>query len=142
MTGAANAETYPGCCRILLEVVFYWGGCRELWNFFRQIGVFDLENPQKKTMELTDEDWASEAWRQKSSPVHQQTQTISLIFDKNFRHSNPTTHPRFEQFQESDAAVASDCDPMGSVAPRSTRQPTIRTGPAIVISTKSDFKWE
>lgn len=85
--------------------IFYWGGCRELWNFFRQIGVFDLENPQKKTMELTDEDWASEAWRQKSYPVHQQTQTISLIFDKDFRHSNPTVHSRFEQFQKAFAPL-------------------------------------
>ena len=91
-------------------------------------------------MELTDDDWASDAWRQKFYPVHQQTQKIFLIFDKYFRHSNPTTHPRFEQFQESGAAVASDCDPMGSVAPRSTRQPTIRTGLAIVVSIKSDFE--
>ena len=56
-------------------------------------------------MELTDEDWASEVWRQKSYPVHQQTQTISLIFDKDFRHSNPTIHPRFEQFHEAFAPL-------------------------------------
>ena len=122
MTGAANAETYPGCCRILLEVVFYWGGCRELWNFFRQIGVFDLEEPQKKTMELTDEDWASEAWRQKSYPVHQQTQTISLIFDKYFRHSNPTTHLDLSNFRRAFAAVMQatadydgECSPVAQV---------------------------
>ena len=139
MTGAANAGTYPGYCRTLLE--FFIGEVVVNFEiFFRQIGEFDLEEPQKKTMELTDEDWASEAWRQKSYPVHQQTQTISLIFDKDFRHSNPTVHSRFEQFQESGAAMASDGIPMESVAPRGARQLTIRIGPAIVISTKSDFK--
>ena len=51
-------------------------------GFFRQIGEFDLEAPRQKILELTEEDWNSEAWRQKTYPVHQQTQTISLIFDK------------------------------------------------------------
>ena len=104
MTGAANAGTYLGYCRTLLE--FFVGEVVVNFGFFfRQIGVFDLEKPQKKTMELTDEDWASEAWRQKSYPVHQQTQTISLIFDKDFRHSNPTVHSRFEQFQKAFAPL-------------------------------------
>ena len=70
-------------------------------GFFRQIGEFDLEAPRKKILELTEEDWNSEAWRQKTYPVHQQTQTISLIFDKDFRHQDPTVHPRFEQFKDS-----------------------------------------
>ena len=70
-------------------------------GFFRQIGKFDLEAPRKKILELTEEDWNSEAWRQKTYPVHQQTQTISLIFDKDFRHQNPTVHNRFEQFKDS-----------------------------------------
>ena len=69
-------------------------------GFFRQIGEFDLEEPRKKILELTEDDWNSEAWRQKSYPVHQQTQTLSLIFDKDFRHDNPTVHPRFEHFKE------------------------------------------
>jgi hypothetical protein len=67
MTGAANAGTYLCYCRTLLE--FFIGEVVVNFGFFfRQIGVFDLEKPQKKTMELTDEDWASEAWRQKSYP--------------------------------------------------------------------------
>ena len=70
-------------------------------GFFRQIGEFDLEAARKKILELTEEDWNSEAWRQKTYPVHQQTQTISLIFDKDFRHQNPTVHNRFEQFKDS-----------------------------------------
>ena len=37
----------------------------------------------------------------KTYPVHQQPQTISLIFDKDFRHQDPTVHPRFEQFKDS-----------------------------------------
>jgi len=69
-------------------------------GFFRQIGDFDLEEPRKQIMELTEDDWNSEAWRQKTYPVHQQTQTISLIFDKDFRHSNPTVLPRYAQFEE------------------------------------------
>ena len=69
-------------------------------GFFRQIGDFDLEAPRKQIMELTEDDWNSEAWRQKTYPVHQQTQTISLIFDKDFRHSNPTVLPRYAQFEE------------------------------------------
>lgn len=69
-------------------------------GFFRQIGEFDLEALRKKILELTEEDWNSEAWRQKTYPVHQQTQTISLIFDKDFRHQNPTVHTRFEQFKD------------------------------------------
>lgn len=34
-------------------------------GFFRQIGEFDLEALRKKILELTEEDWNSEAWRQK-----------------------------------------------------------------------------
>ena len=52
MTGAANAGTYPSCCRILLEF-FVWEVVVNFENFFRKIGEFDLEEPQKKIMELT-----------------------------------------------------------------------------------------
>ena len=37
----------------------------------------------------------------KTYPVHQHSQTISLIFDKDFRHQNPTVYTRFEQFKDS-----------------------------------------
>jgi hypothetical protein len=47
MTGAANAGTYPGCRRILLEF-FVWEVVVNFEIFFRKIGAFDLEEPQKK----------------------------------------------------------------------------------------------
>ena len=100
--------------RAFLCVVFLRGCCDELRRFFQQIGEFDLEEPRKKILALTEEDWNSEAWRQGAYPVHQQTQTISFIFDKDFRHSNPTAHPRFEQFKEAFApfmqSIADHCN--------------------------------
>ena len=47
-------------------VVVYSEEWRMNFNgFFRQIGEFDLEAPRKKILELTEEDWNSEAWRKK-----------------------------------------------------------------------------
>ena len=48
---------------------------------------------------LTSQDWLQDAWRQQEYAVHRATQTIALIFDKDFRHTDPTVHPAFYKLE-------------------------------------------
>ena len=58
-------------------------------GIFRQIGTHDITQLKKQILLLSDEDWDEESWRQKQYDVHKFTHTISLIFDRDFRHVNP-----------------------------------------------------
>ncbi len=67
---------------------------------FNKLGDIDLRELQEIASSLTEDDWDSDNWRQKQFRAHKYTQTISLIFDKDFRHSMPTKHPMFEKFEK------------------------------------------
>ena len=67
---------------------------------YRQLGSHDISELKDKILALTDEEWDKESWRQKHYDVHKYTHTISLIFDRDFRHKNPTTLPLYESFRE------------------------------------------
>ena len=67
---------------------------------FRKIGSHDISGLKEKILRLTDEEWDEESWRQKQYDVHKFTHTISLIFDRDFRHTKPTIHSRYELFRK------------------------------------------
>ena len=67
---------------------------------FRQIGTHDVSTLRDKILAFTDEEWDEVDWRQKHYDVHKYTHTISLIFDRDYRHKNPTVWPRYELFKE------------------------------------------
>jgi hypothetical protein len=72
---------------------------------FRKISNHDISQLKEQILRLTDDEWDEESWRQKHYDVHKHTHTISLIFDRDFRHKNPTVLPRYEQFQDNLAPI-------------------------------------
>jgi hypothetical protein len=67
-------------------------------NFFH-IGNLDVAGLKKLVLDLTEEQWNSFSLRQKRYEVHQQTQTIGLVYDPDFRHSHPTKLPMLQAFE-------------------------------------------
>ena len=86
--------------KIHLALQRYHGIIMNFKGNFRQIGTHDISILKEKILSLTDEEWDEESWRQKIYDVHKYTHTISLIFDRDFRHINPTIHPRYELYRE------------------------------------------
>jgi len=68
---------------------------------FRRLDQVDVSEFKAKVLALCDADWDAQAWRQKRFDTHSDTQTIELIFDKDFRHDDPTVHEKF---------IELDCD--------------------------------
>lgn len=67
-------------------------------NFERdaqKLGAFDISDLRTIVRTFTDEDWRADASRQAAFNAHIATQTIKLIADTDFRHTNPTYHPPF-----------------------------------------------
>jgi hypothetical protein len=42
--------------------------------------------------------WRADPFRQKNFSIHSDTETIYLIYDRDFRHESPTKLPKFEEF--------------------------------------------
>jgi hypothetical protein len=66
---------------------------------FNRLGFVDTKIIKELVLSLTEDEWGSSDWRQKEYEAHKHTQTISLIFDKDFRHQNPTKHPMYKRFK-------------------------------------------
>lgn len=67
---------------------------------FRMLDTHDISILKQIVSSFTDKDWDEENWRQEHYDVHKNTHTISLIFDRDFRHKNPTVHARYGLFKE------------------------------------------
>jgi hypothetical protein len=65
---------------------------------FRRIGSANIEHVKASAAALTDEDWTQESVRQQRYEVHKDTQSIPLVHDYDFRHTEPTRHPALETF--------------------------------------------
>jgi hypothetical protein len=68
---------------------------------FNFLGQIDISAIKKLVLSLTEENWNEVSWRQERYSVHQFTQTISLMFDQDFRHENPTKHKFYQLFEKS-----------------------------------------
>ena len=53
----------------------------------------------KHKLHEIENDWDEFNWRQETFEVHQQTKTVPLIFDKDFRINNPTYHINYNVFE-------------------------------------------
>ncbi|MCI0517868.1 MAG: TonB-dependent receptor [Woeseiaceae bacterium] len=65
---------------------------------FTRIAILDVTELKQKVLDVPDSQWRSEAFRQQRYEVHRDTQTISLVFDPDFRHTHPTKLPALQQF--------------------------------------------
>lgn len=77
----------------------YWIGIGV--NFsgnFKLIGQCDIEPVKALIHALNPEHWAAEQYRQKRYNVHKDTESISLVYDIDFRHVKPTQHPALNYF--------------------------------------------
>lgn len=65
---------------------------------FNYITKTDIGYVKEVVENFTEEDWNEFDFRQKTFEVHKETKTIPLIFDTDFRSSNPTYLPRANLF--------------------------------------------
>jgi len=66
---------------------------------FRRIGGANVEPIKALIAEFESERWENEAIRQQRYEAHRDTQSILLVHDSDFRHSNPTRHPALQIFE-------------------------------------------
>ena len=67
---------------------------------FRKLGCIQLDGIKSKVEALTEAEWGADSWRQEKYKIHRWTQTISLAFDLDFRHENPTIYEKYYEFEE------------------------------------------
>ncbi len=67
---------------------------------FLKIGRVDVSALKAKVTEISDETWAEHGARQKRFDVHKDTQTIHLLFDDDFRHTNPTVWSTYNDIEK------------------------------------------
>ena len=67
---------------------------------FSFIGHIETHELKKLVLSLTDDQWDDFSIRQNIYEVHQNTKTIGLVYDLDFRHSHPTRLPTLAMFEE------------------------------------------
>ena len=67
---------------------------------FIKIGSIGVSSLRDVVKNITDDEWASSEWRQQKFDTHKDTQMIQLVFDADFRHSNPTYLPIYYQYKD------------------------------------------
>jgi len=65
---------------------------------FLRLGDMDISPIKGLVEQLTDLHWAGEATRQERYEAHKDTQAIGLVYDEDFRHTNPTVQPAYNLF--------------------------------------------
>ena len=65
---------------------------------FTHIGNIPIGLCKKELASFKEKDWDHYTFRQDTFKVHEHTRTIPLIFDKDFRNTNPTHHDHYETF--------------------------------------------
>ena len=78
-------------------------------NFERdaqKLGTFDISGLRTIVRSFTDDAWNEDASRQAAFNAHVATQTLKLIADSDFRHTNPTHHPLYARLEPLTGAVA------------------------------------
>jgi hypothetical protein len=66
---------------------------------FRRIGRVDIGPMKALIARLPADAWDAESMRQQRYEVHRDTQTINLVHDPDFRHTNTTRHPAMQFFE-------------------------------------------
>jgi quercetin dioxygenase-like cupin family protein len=68
---------------------------------FVLIANVDVAVLKQLVLDLPDQQWHSESFRQQRYEVHRDTETINLVFDPDFRHTHPTKLPALQMFEPS-----------------------------------------
>ena len=63
-----------------------------------KLGALDVSELAEKVATLSEEEWMRDEARQKKFAVHKHTQTIWLIFDRDYRHRGPTHRDMMDVF--------------------------------------------
>ena len=66
---------------------------------FRKYGAIDVSELRACVEHQPESAWREQDYRQEAFQVHRHTETIYLLFDKDFRHFEPTRQPKYEEFQ-------------------------------------------
>lgn len=66
---------------------------------FSYKGRIDVAALKARVLEQSDNDWNLDAHRQTTFAPHRHTQTIPLLYDADFRHTDPTAQPKFAAFE-------------------------------------------
>jgi hypothetical protein len=66
---------------------------------FLHIADIDVTALKQLVLDVPEEQWQNEAFRQQRYEVHRSTQTINLVFDPDFRHTHPTRFPALQTFE-------------------------------------------
>jgi hypothetical protein len=66
---------------------------------FSFLGNVDIGELERLVLSLSDEQWDEFSIRQNIYEVHQNTRTIGLVYDLDFRHSHPTRLPTLAMFE-------------------------------------------
>jgi hypothetical protein len=67
---------------------------------FSFLGNVEIGELERLVLSLSDEQWDEFSIRQNIYEVHQNTKTIGLVYDLDFRHSHPTRLPTLAMFEE------------------------------------------
>ncbi|ARN76138.1 aspartyl/asparaginyl beta-hydroxylase domain-containing protein [Oceanicoccus sagamiensis] len=66
---------------------------------FIKIDDFDITDIKARVLDISEDIWNADAFRQKTFEVHKHTQTIKLIMDEDGRHTGPTLHPIYHELE-------------------------------------------
>lgn len=72
---------------------------------FRQLGNYDVSALKQRILDLPDDQWIEHSLRQNAFVAHRFTNTIPLLYNKDFRYVNPTRHRMYEAFEEEVGAI-------------------------------------
>lgn len=61
-------------------------------------GKFDISELRERVAGFAEDEWQEDTSRQERFEAHTDTQTIKLLFDPDYRHTNPTAHPPLQEF--------------------------------------------
>jgi hypothetical protein len=67
---------------------------------FRFLGRLDVSAIKERVLAETDAEWQRDDYRQRSFEVHRATETLFLLFDRDFRATNPRKAERFASFAD------------------------------------------
>ncbi|WP_443750950.1 aspartyl/asparaginyl beta-hydroxylase domain-containing protein [Asticcacaulis solisilvae] len=65
----------------------------------QKLGRFDISALRAIVSQYGEDDWAADGRRQADFRAHASTQTLKLIADADFRHTDPTVHPIFHELE-------------------------------------------
>ncbi len=66
---------------------------------FRKLAECDISALIQYVSDMPEESWYGTSIRHKAYPMHKHTQSIRFLYDRDFRHTDPTVHPEYDDFK-------------------------------------------